>query len=107
MLKTDADTIPPIIAKAVLIDVAAWKALPALPARYPIRSKDLKAALAAQGTDIEPGDVVLIRTGTLRHWGETGSDHAAIARHLHGDWAVIHALARGGTHSAARDEAPK
>jgi kynurenine formamidase len=30
---------------------------------------------------VEPGDIVLIRTGTLRYWGETGADHARIAQH--------------------------
>ncbi len=79
--KADADTIPPMIARGVLIDVAGWKGLPALPSNYPIGSKDLQAALARQGVDVEPGDVVLIRTGTGRFWGETGADHARIGEH--------------------------
>jgi kynurenine formamidase len=79
--KADADTIPPIIARGVLIDVAGWKGVEALPSNYPISSKDLQAALAAQKVDVEPGDVVLVRTGTLRYWGETGADHAKIAQH--------------------------
>lgn len=79
--KADADTIPPIIARAVLIDVAAWKSVDALPSNYAIGSKDLQAALAAQKTDVEPGDVVMVRTGTLRHWGATGADHARIGAH--------------------------
>src|SRR5712692_8355158 len=79
--KADADTIPPIIARAVMIDVAAWKGVEALPANFAIGSKEMQAALAAQKVDVEPGDVVLIRTGTLRYWGETGADHAQIAQH--------------------------
>jgi kynurenine formamidase len=79
--KTDADTIPPIIGRAVLIDVAAWKALDALPANFPIGPKELQGALTAQKTDVQPGDIVLIRTGTLRYWGATGADHAKIAQH--------------------------
>jgi putative cyclase len=69
--KADADTIPPIIARAVLVDVAAWKGVDALPGNFPIGSNELQAALSAQKVDVEPGDVVLIRTGTLRYWGET------------------------------------
>jgi kynurenine formamidase len=42
---------------------------------------DLQAALAAQKVDVEPGDIVLIRTGTLSFWGEAGADHAKIAQH--------------------------
>jgi kynurenine formamidase len=79
--KADADTIPPIIAKAVLIDVAAWKGVEALPSNFAITSKELQAALAAQKMDVEPGDVVMIRTGTLRYWGENGANHAKIAEH--------------------------
>ncbi|MBX5496113.1 MAG: cyclase family protein [Bryobacteraceae bacterium] len=79
--KADADTIPPIIARAVLIDVAGWKGVDALPANFAIGPKELQAALAAQGVDVNPGDAVLIRTGTLRYWGENGADHAKIAQH--------------------------
>jgi kynurenine formamidase len=79
--KADADSIPPIIARAVMIDMAAWKGVDALPSNFPIGSKELQGALAAQKVDVEPGDVVLIRTGTLRYWGETGADHAKLQQH--------------------------
>lgn len=81
ILKADADTIPPVIGRAVLIDVAAWKGVDALPSNFPIGVKELQAVLAAQKVDVEPGDIVLIRTGTLRYWGATGADHAKIAEH--------------------------
>src|SRR5262249_5080084 len=42
---------------------------------------DVEQSLQKQKTQLKPGDVVLIRTGTLRYWGETGSDHAKIAAH--------------------------
>lgn len=79
--KADADTIPPVIGRAVLIDVAAWKGVDALPANFAIGPKELQAALAKEGEDVQPGDIVMIRTGTLRYWGETGADHAKIAEH--------------------------
>lgn len=79
--KASADTIPPIIARAVLIDVAGWKGVEALPARFAIGPKELQAALAKQGVDVEPGDVVLIRTGIGRYWGETGADHETLAKY--------------------------
>jgi kynurenine formamidase len=72
--KCDAPKIPPIVARGVLIDVAGFKKADALPAHYAITPKDLEGALAQQKTELKPGDVVLIRTGTLRHWGETGND---------------------------------
>jgi kynurenine formamidase len=79
--KADADTIPPVIGRAVLIDVAGWKGVDALPANFPIGPAELQAALARENQDVQPGDIVLIRTGTLRYWGETGADHARIAAH--------------------------
>jgi kynurenine formamidase len=81
LAKADAETIPPVIAKAVLIDVAAWKGVEALPGNFPIGPAELQGALAKQKMDVEPGDVVLIRTGTLRYWGASGADHAKIAAH--------------------------
>jgi kynurenine formamidase len=48
---------------------------------YQITVADLRQALARQKTELRPGDVVFIRTGTLRHWGENGSDHAKLAAH--------------------------
>ncbi len=79
--KADVTTIPPIVARGVLIDVAGAKGLEALPSNYAISVDDLQAALRKQNTLLQPGDIVLIRTGTLRYWGETGSDHAKIGAH--------------------------
>ena len=73
--KAGAEGIPPIVARGVLIDVAGYKGVDALPSQYAITPADLQGALARQGTELQFGDVVLIRTGTLRYWGETGADH--------------------------------
>ncbi|HPF35477.1 MAG TPA: cyclase family protein [Candidatus Krumholzibacteria bacterium] len=66
--KTGAETIPPIIARGVLIDVAAAKGVDQLPASYGITVTDLESALARQNLDLEPGDVVLIRGGRMNAW---------------------------------------
>ncbi len=79
--RCDASTIPPILARGVMIDVAGWKGVDALPSNTTITVADLEGALRKQGTELRPGDVVLVRTGTLRFWGETGSDHARIGMH--------------------------
>ncbi len=79
--KADATTIPPIIARGLLIDVAGAKGLDALPSNYAISVADVQQALQKQNTQLKPGDIVLIRTGTLKYWGETGSDHAKIGAH--------------------------
>lgn len=62
---TGAETIPPIVARGVMIDVAAFKGLDMLPAGYRVTRADLEGALARQGVELQPGDVVLIRTGRM------------------------------------------
>ncbi len=79
--KCDATTIPPIVARGVLIDVAAFRKVEALPAHTVISTQDLKDTLAWEGVELRPGDVVLVRTGTGRYWGEDGADHAKIGEH--------------------------
>ncbi len=79
--KCDATTIPPIIARGVLIDVAAFRKVKALPSNYRIGIEDLKGALEQQKTELRPGDMVVIRTGTLRYWKEDGSEHDKIQAH--------------------------
>ena len=63
-----AEKLPPIIARGVLIDVAAAKGLQQLPDNYRISRKDLREALDLQGVKLEQGDVVLIRTGRMRDY---------------------------------------
>lgn len=79
--KCSADRIPPIVNRAILVDVAGAKGVDALPSNYGIVPRDIDAALERQGTEIRPGDVVLLRTGTLRFWGEDGADHEKLAEH--------------------------
>jgi kynurenine formamidase len=79
--KCDATTIPPIITRGVLIDVAGARKVDALPSHFRITPEILQAALDKQGTKLRPGDTVLIRTGVLRYWGENGSDHKRLAQH--------------------------
>jgi kynurenine formamidase len=81
LLKCDAVTIPPIVARGVMLDIAAARNVEELPAHYAITPADLDAALARQKVALQPGDVVLIRTGTLRHWGTDGDNHAKIGEH--------------------------
>src|SRR5207248_11689407 len=52
-----------------------------LPSGYEIGPDELKAVLARQRVDIQPGDAVFIRTGILSLWGEAGHDKAKLAPH--------------------------
>jgi kynurenine formamidase len=79
--KADVTNIPPIIARGVLVDVAGFKGVDALPSNYEITVADLEGALQKQNIDVTPGTVVLIRTGTARYWGANGADHKKIGEH--------------------------
>ncbi|AHM58792.1 cyclase [Flammeovirgaceae bacterium 311] len=67
-LKTGAETIPPIIARGVMIDIPAYKGVAELPENYRISANDLKGALRKQKVQLKTGDVVLIRTGQAKHY---------------------------------------
>jgi kynurenine formamidase len=66
--KTGAETIPPIIARGVLIDIPAYKNATALEKNYRINSDDLKGALKKQNVSLKEGDVVVIRTGQAAYY---------------------------------------
>ncbi|MEQ8582656.1 MAG: cyclase family protein [Marinoscillum sp.] len=69
--KTGAETILPIIARGVMIDVKAAKGT--LPKNYRITANDLQDALKKQRVKLEPGDVVVIRTGQAEFYQD--ADH--------------------------------
>jgi kynurenine formamidase len=79
--KACADTMPPIVTRGVLIDVAGAKGPGPLPTGYEIGPDELKAVLARQRVDVQPGDAVFIRTGILSLWGEAGHDKGKLAPH--------------------------
>jgi kynurenine formamidase len=57
------ETVPPIVGRCVVVDVAGRKGVGALPDGYEITVADLEAAVAAE---LRVGDVVLVRTGKIR-----------------------------------------
>lgn len=63
--KTGAETIPPIVARGVMIDVAAAKGVDMLAPVHRVTAADLREALARQRVTLQRGDVVLIRTGRM------------------------------------------
>jgi hypothetical protein len=83
LLKLGADTIPPIVAPATMIDVAGSVGEDPLPESFGIGPDRLQEALDRQGVDIDPLDVVLVRTGTAGVWlnGDgVGANHDEIAK---------------------------
>lgn len=72
-LKGGVDHYPPIVARAVLLDVAGLHGEPELPDAYEITPDELKSAARAAGVEVRRGDVVLIRTGRMRRWPDQGA----------------------------------
>jgi kynurenine formamidase len=64
--KTGAETIPPIIARGVLLDIAGLRGDGMLPDQYRITRQDIQDALKKQKIKLVKGDVVLIRTGRMK-----------------------------------------
>ena len=58
------EKMPPIVARGVMLDVAAAKGVERLPPAYPVNAADIAAAMAKQGTTIGENCAVLIRTGS-------------------------------------------
>ena len=61
--KLGIHTVPPMVARGVMIDMAKHKGVEVMKAGDAISSDDIKAAAKAQGVEIREGDVVLFHTG--------------------------------------------
>jgi kynurenine formamidase len=67
LLAFGVESIPPIVTRGVLLDLAALHGVEHLPVGTPIHDRDLQAAEKRQGLRIERGDVVLLHTGWQPH----------------------------------------
>lgn len=70
-LTCGVETLPEIVTRGVLLDVAAARGvdgLDHLDPGYAIVAEDLDAAVAQAGVTLESGDAVLVRTGEMRHF---------------------------------------
>ena len=68
MQRHSIDTIPPILRRGVLLDIAGQQGGEPLPADFEVTPAHLDAAARVQGVEIRAGDVVLLRTGWAVYW---------------------------------------
>jgi kynurenine formamidase len=68
---TGAEKLPPIVARGVLIDVAAAKGMDVLPDAYRVTRADLAMTLAKENVTLRNGDVALIRTGRMKVYADS------------------------------------
>ncbi len=96
-------TIEPMVRRGVLVDVAAHLGVTTLAGGHEISLAEFQATLAAQGTEIRAGDVVLIRSG----WGAKFDEGASYVGGLSGvpgiGEDVARWLAARGIHAAGAD----
>lgn len=102
-----AETIPPMLCRGRLLDIPRTLNQDRLPASYGVTVEDLEAA-AGQST-IEPGDVVLVRTG----WPQVYDDPEAYIGHRDGapgvtgpaaEWLADHGVRAVGADTIAFDQ---
>jgi kynurenine formamidase len=69
--KLGIETFGPVVSRGVLADVARVHGVDRFEDNHPISGEDLDAAMAFGGVAVEPGDVLLVRTGQM-HWLREG-----------------------------------
>jgi kynurenine formamidase len=103
-----AETMPPLIGRGILIDVAGHNGVDILPAGYAIQPDELEAALAQQGTTVQEGDTVLVYTGWSRNWHDQGtmlSGEPGLGKAC-AQWAVDNSIICWGLDQFATDPVP-
>lgn len=71
------ETVPPIVTRGVLIDIAAFKGVERLSKGYVITLADVQGALRKQKMSIRQGDAVLFHTGWGGLWGKDNDEFLA------------------------------
>jgi kynurenine formamidase len=83
------ETVPPLLTRGVMIDVAGHQGVERLPEHYSITAADLEAAAK---TGVRPGDTLLVRTGYGAIWQDEPAYLRAAGMHKS---ATIWAAERG------------
>jgi kynurenine formamidase len=60
--------VPPIVARGLLLDIAALHGVECLPDSHAIDVTDLRGAAAAAGVEPRRGDAIFLRTGRMTRW---------------------------------------
>jgi kynurenine formamidase len=98
------ETVPPLLGRGVLLDVAAWRGESPLPRKYSISAQDLDACASAQRIEVSKGDVLLVRTGFGTLWGneEIYLQAAGVAK-SGSLWAEAHGVSAVGADNMSWD----
>ena len=98
------ETVPPLVTRGVLLDVAAWKGQTSLPPNYSITADDLHDCAKSAKVALKPGDVLLVRTGFGRLWQDEAAYLQAAGVAKSGTiWAAEKEVAAVGADNMAWD----
>lgn len=111
-LRHGVHTIAPMIRAGVLLDVAGMLGRDECEPGYEITPDDLEATVRRQGVSVQPGDVVLIRTGWGRRFDEGAASYLGHATGVPGvgesgaGWLAQHAVHAAGSDTIAFERIP-
>lgn len=108
-LKSDASSLPPFIARGVLLDVARYEQVDVLPQRAAITREIIEKTAKFQQVQLRPGDIILIRTGYMSLWPdkEKLSQHNGSGINLSAaEWLAAHQPMAIGTDTEAIEQFP-
>ncbi|MBZ5625821.1 MAG: cyclase family protein [Acidobacteriia bacterium] len=108
--KFSIDTIPPILRRGVLLDIAGLSGTAALAQDFEITPDQLDAAARRQAVEIRAGDVVLLRTG----WAHYFDDPAKFISEVRGPgpgisgarWLSARGIYAAGSDTVAFEKVP-
>lgn len=102
------ETVPPLLTRGVLLDVATWKGQTPLPANFGISADDLQGCAKSEGVALQEGDVLLVRTGYGQLWKQESTYLEAAGIAKSGTiWAADHKVAAVGADNMAWDVIPE
>lgn len=108
--KFSIDTIPPILRRGVLLDIAGLEETAALAQDFEITPEQLDAAVQRQAVEVRVGDVVLLRTG----WAAYFDDPAKFISEVRGPgpgilgarWLSARGIYAAGSDTVAFEKVP-
>mgnify|MGYP000536509901 CR=1 FL=1 len=106
--RAEASSIGPFLRRGVLIDLAAARGVDVLPGRSVVDTAELASTLEAQGTEVRPGDAVLLRTGYMQVWGteDAHAHHGAGIDHGAAAWLADHGVCLVGADTEGVEVVP-
>lgn len=105
----DAEKMPPFFTRGVLLDPPTHRGIDALPRSEPVGADELQAIADAQGVEVRPWDVVLIRTGYLKYWpdAEAMEEHKTAGPDLSAaEWLLDKGVVATGTDTETYEVQP-